>query len=58
MEYWHLFNVTERLDFRGETPMHAEELLVNQSSQWKTVKGRHASIVDLIRVLQPTFKFQ
>ena len=39
------------MDFRTETAVDTEELLVHQSSQGQTVECLHAGVVHILRVL-------
>lgn len=44
-------NVVQSLDFGGEATVNAEELLVHESRQRKTVECIHAGVVHLVVVL-------
>jgi len=47
----HLPYVIQTGDFRAQTSVHAEELLVEERSQRQAVERLHAGVVYLLRVL-------
>lgn len=52
----YLLDVVQRVDLRRKAPVHAEELLVHQGGQRQAVKCLHAGVVNLLRVLDLTWR--
>lgn len=46
--------IVQRVQLRGQTSVDAEELLIDQRGQWKTIEGVHARVVDALGALDDT----
>lgn len=50
----YLPDVVQAGDLRREASVHAQELLVEQRSQWQAVESVHAGVIHALRVLNLT----
>lgn len=55
-QHRYLLDVVQRVDLGRKAPVHAEELLVHQGGQGQAVKRLHAGVVNLLRVLDLTWR--
>ena len=58
LHFRYLFNVIKIVDFRRESSMNTQELLVHKRGEWQTVEGLHARVVHALSVLDFTLLFE